>query len=256
MLTAAYPKDVSDSYSPVLIPLYHHFTSTLYDVCSPFIKDPHELAYIAAARWPGFVRPILDEYQRLRRNATGNLDMGEGQELELAPPSEDARIRLIRLFTPSFTAALEALYPRISNAADWAGDNQPRENLFSSDISSMSTMIEPNTVSHAPEGSMTETLPRLSKFILIAAFLASTNPQKTDMRMFGRGPDERKKKRRRGGTTEPKKGGAIKVCSYLEVIPPPTYLCIDSSTTVGANAISVRQNDLHSRNTSGRVRCR
>jgi origin recognition complex subunit 5 len=36
----------------------------------------------------------------------------------------------------------------------------------------------------------------MSKFILIASFLASMNPARSDLRMFGRGLDEKKRKRR------------------------------------------------------------
>lgn len=145
---------------------------------------------------------------RLQREAQDDPEM---EEFELMPPSEDARMRLLRLFTPSFTTALEALYPRLSNAADWAKDNQPPENLFLQPFSSMSLKNKTNVPKDSSKSNMTEVLPRVSKFILIAAFLASTNPAKSDMRMFGRGPDERKKKRRGGGTAVSKRGGAIKV---------------------------------------------
>jgi hypothetical protein len=255
MLAAAFPQDNSNTYSPVLLPLYNHFSSTLYDVCAPFTKDPYELIYIATARWPGFVRPILDEYHRLQQEARDDSGREEDQALELMPPSEDARIRLTRLFTPSFTVALEALYPRLTNASDWASDNMPRENLLSSDPHPTSMINDLKITDDNSKRSVTETLPRISKFILIAAYLASTNPQKTDMRMFGRGPDERKKKRRRGGIAEPKRGGAIKVCSCIEVF----FLInpwIDSSTTAGTNAIPIRQDDFDSWGTVGRVRCR
>jgi origin recognition complex subunit 5 len=37
-------------------------------------------------------------------------------------------------------------------------------------------------------------LPQLPKFIPIASFLASTNPPESDLRIFGRGLDEKKKR--------------------------------------------------------------
>ena len=206
-----FPQDESNSHSPVLLPLYHQFLSTLYDVCSPFTKDPNELAYIAAARWPGFVTPILDEYQRLRDEAREN--PGGEEEFELTAPTEDARIRLIRLFTPSFTTALEALYPRLSNAAEWAADNQPRRNLLSSGFSGANLVDK--SVPQASQGSLVDVLPRMSKFILIGAFLASTNPTKSDIRMFGRALNERKKRKR--GIVASSRGGAVKVSSHLSV---------------------------------------
>jgi len=207
-----FPQDESNSHSPVLLPLYHQFLSTLYDVCSPFTKDPNELAYIAAARWPGFVTPILDEYRRLleeARNGSGD----DEEEYELTAPTEDARIRLIRLFTPSFTTALEALYPRLSNAAEWAVDNQPQPNLLSSGFSGANLIDK--SVPQASHGTLADVLPRMSKFILLAAFLASTNPTKSDIRMFGRALDERKKRKR--GVVASARGGTIKV--YLIFSP-------------------------------------
>jgi len=57
----------------------------------------------------------------------------------------------------------------------------------------------------------------MSKFILVAAFLASTNPAKTDLRMFGRGLDERKKKRRKGGG--PRKGSGKNTVAKVGINP-------------------------------------
>lgn len=206
-----FPQDESNSHNPVLLPLYHQFLSTLYDVCSPFTRDPNELAYIAAARWPGFISPILDEYRRIR-DETRESDSGdEEEEFELTAPTEDARIRLIRLFTPSFTTALEALYPRLSNAADWAADNQPQRNLLSSGFSGANLVDK--SVPQTSQGSLTDILPRMSKFILLAAFLASTNPTKSDIRMFGRALHERKKRKR--GVVASSRGGTVKVGASL-----------------------------------------
>ena len=210
MAVNRFPQDESNSHDPVLLPLYHQFLSTLYDVCSPFTKDPNELVYIAAARWPGFITPILDEYRRLLDEARD--DPGDNEEtFELTAPTEDARIRLIRLFTPSFTTALEALYPRLSNAAEWAADNQPQRNLLSSGFSG-ANIVDKSSL-QTSQGSLTDVLPRMQKFILLAAFLASTNPTKSDIRMFGRALHERKKRKR--GIVTSSRGGAVKVGSDL-----------------------------------------
>lgn len=223
------PYSAQGAYDPALRPLYKHFLTALYSICSPFTTDPVELAYIAAARWPGFVEPVLDEHRRRvnehRENrakktpdAEDHVDDSEQEELlqegppELQPPSEDVRMRLTRLFTPSLTAALEALYPRLTFAGAWAQANTLDANLLSvppRDLTSLPIrMPEDQGSQHA-----LRTLPRMAKFILVASFIASTNSAKTDMRMFGRGPDERAKRRRRGGS--PRKGtgknAAVKV---------------------------------------------
>ncbi|PCH36917.1 hypothetical protein WOLCODRAFT_28831 [Wolfiporia cocos MD-104 SS10] len=51
-------------------------------------------------------------------------------------------------------------------------------------------------------------LSRMVKFVLVTAFLASTSPAKTDMRMFGRGPDERalRRCRKAGSPRKPRPG--------------------------------------------------
>lgn len=207
-----------DTYDPALRPLYSHFLETLYSICSPFTHDPYELAYIAAARWPGFVKPLLMLQGRTsprahcnadgRKNSrqAGDLSDGEEELSEIVPPTEDTRIRLTRIFTPTFTAALEALYPRLTNAEHWARANMPDEAM----LAALAAGLRPGIGGHVDGalGSGVDALPRLAKFVLVAAFLASTNPPKTDMRMFGRGRDERAKRRRRrgGGPRRPKAG--------------------------------------------------
>jgi hypothetical protein len=181
------------TYHPALQPLYEQYVETLYNAVSIYTNDPLELQYVAAARWPGFVKPVISQYDELVQQAEE--DGSDPPELEL--PGTDGRLRLFKFFLPTFTAALDALYPRLDNAADWAAKNDydagHREGL-SNRVKAASSF----KVDH---------LPRMSKFILIAAFVASTNPPKSDVRMFGRGPEERKKRRRKSGSPR-KSGGA------------------------------------------------
>ena len=149
------------------------------------------MAYISAARWPGFVQPLFEEHERQAESYTGT------GGLVLEAPTEDIRMRLTRLFTPSFTTALEALYPRLANAADWAAANVPEESILHTRRLDR-TAVGIRKDNHVKMDNM-DALPRMSKFILLASFLASTNPAKTDLRMFGRGLDEKKKRRRKGG---------------------------------------------------------
>ena len=190
-------------YHPSLTPLYTHFITLLIDVCFPFIHNPYELQYIAAARWPGFVKPVLDEYERERdadRDMDMDMDAEEEEEEEKAKkmfiqPSEHTRMRLNRLFNSSLTNALQALHPRLTNATDWAQANQPESNLLSKPLTQPHPQSK-NELGGSGTTNILKSLPRISKFILVASFLASTNPAKSDMRMFGRGLDEKKRKRR------------------------------------------------------------
>jgi len=163
-------------YHPSFSPLYQHFISMICDVCFPFVHDIDELAYIAAACWPAFVKPLLVS----------------GASPDDVAPSEDTRLRLIRAFTPRVTHALESLYPRSMNAQDWSAANDE-------DISFSNELHAPTSV--PPLQDSIHSLPRMSRFILLASYIASTNPAKSDLRMFGRGVDEKKRRRGRARTT-------------------------------------------------------
>ncbi|KAJ7743175.1 putative origin recognition complex, subunit 5-like protein [Mycena metata] len=195
--------NVVNPYHPSLRPLYSQFLSVLVDSCS-YVQDPNELQYIAAARWPGFVKPILDAHND--RVDEEDVDMDGADEPGLMPPSEHVRMRLIRIFKPSFKTALEILYPRLDHATSWAALNGPEENLLAKPASQTQPIPDPGEV-EVDDGRIAD-LPRMSKFILVAAYLASTNPHTSDVRMFGRAVDEKKRKRRshkssaKSGTTK------------------------------------------------------
>jgi len=179
------------------------------DVCYPFSHDPQELQYIAAARWVGFIKPILDDF----RQNSGRLQEEDGDEemdvddFEFVPPLEDLRIRLLRFFNPSLTLAMEALLPRQTNATDWALANEPPDNLLSMTRAEVENQdqLRQRAPTAQPHGLVS--LPRMTKFILIASFLASMNPARSDLRMFGRGLDEKKRKRRAMKTERKTKPG-------------------------------------------------
>ncbi|KAI0646244.1 origin recognition complex subunit 5 C-terminus-domain-containing protein [Trametes meyenii] len=229
-----------DAYHPVLKRLYAYFLATIYSTCGPFTHDPAELAYIATACWPGFVQPVLDAQRRQLHGAQtdhGDADVDEYPRKTnhlgdaLTPPSEDVRLRLIRLFTPSLTAALEALYPRLTHAAHWARTHAPPPDLLTLHPAQAPQALSAHTATlalaaQANAGGGLEALPRMAKFVLVAAFLASTNPARSDVRMFGRGPDERAKRRRRkvGTPRKPKPGTtgtAVKIPQRL--LGPTTF---------------------------------
>lgn len=158
------------AYHPALAQLYAQYANALYSICSPFTRDPHELAYVAAAQWPGFIAPVLEAQKGVA-------------EFHIIP--EDVRMRLLRVFLPSFTAALGSLLPRRMHARAWCQMPDPSEGP-GADERNLETV--------------TRSLPTLQKYILLSAFLASSNPPKTDIRMFSRSREARSKRRRGGGT--------------------------------------------------------
>ena len=205
----------TDPYHPSLLPLYGHFVNMVCDVCYPFTHDPRELQYIAAARWVGFIKPIIDNYKQhlARRQEDGDVEEMEVDEFEFEPPSEDLRIRLIRFFNPSLTMAMEALLPRQTNATDWALANEPPDNLLSMTRAEVESEQQLRQQELGTKMKSLLSLPRMSKFILIASFLASMNAARSDLKMFGRGLDEKKRKRRTIRTgRKAKPGVAAKVC--------------------------------------------
>lgn len=175
ILTSRFPTDgdlaaAPHAYHPTLAQFYAQYANALYSICSPFIRDPHELAYIAAAQWPSFIAPVLEAQKGVA-------------EFQTIP--EDVRLRLLRVFLPSFTAALEALLPRKMHASAWSRTSDLNEGP---DVDGKS--VETVALS----------LPTLQKYILLSAFLASSNPPRTDMRMFARSRETRSKRRRGGGS--------------------------------------------------------
>ncbi len=241
---------LTNPYHPNLSSLYIHFVTMLCDVCYPFSHDPQDLQYIAAARWVGFVKPLIDDYkQRLAKQNDGEdgEDM-DTNETEFIAPSEDLRIRLLRYFNASFTTAMEALLPRQTNAADWALVNEPPDNLLSMSRAEGGYRQQPMVHSPLATHNGIHSLPRMSKFIMIASFLASMNPAKSDLRMFGRGIDEKKRRRRVMKTERKTKSSApAKVCEELRTyLFHSVQLCIsDCAKATWPCAFPGRQDDCH-----------
>ncbi|KAL0956951.1 hypothetical protein HGRIS_003052 [Hohenbuehelia grisea] len=279
----------SETYHPTLQPLYAHFITTLVSVCYPFTQDPDELMNIAAAQWPAFAHAALQSSTRSSETRDSDDEGMEGEDDESITadgpslPNEQARMRLLRQFTPSMTAALEALYPRLTNATDWAANaalHGPMTEPFTSQSRPTSPtkshsrspskpgpssvrrsarhIIDPTRETDTLPGSTSsarahdlEALPRMHKFILLAAFIASNNPAKSDLRMFGRGVDERTrgKRRRRGGGAGRKGGrGASKATKIPQRLVGPSPFPLDRLLALLGALLEehdVDDNDIH-----------
>jgi origin recognition complex subunit 5 len=186
--------DEVHAYHPSLLSLFTFFAATLCDVYFFFVTDPDEIAYIVAARWPGFIQPVLDAYEANR---------SEDPDVELDTTALESRARLMTHFKSTFKSAMEDLYPRLTNAAAWAKAHAPQLSITEE------APLSPRKTGRAlPNGDIdtldkdescaVRGLPAMSRFLLIAAYVASTNPPKSDLRMFAR-ETERGKKRKGGG---------------------------------------------------------
>ncbi|KAJ8487791.1 hypothetical protein ONZ51_g3946 [Trametes cubensis] len=87
----------------------------------------------------------------------------------------------------------------------------------------------------------------MAKFILVAAFLASTNPARSDIRMFGRGPDERAKRRRRkvGTPRKPKPGTTGTAVKIPQRLLGPTTFPLDR--LIAILGVLLEENDAETR---------
>lgn len=207
-----------------LVTLRPFFLSQVYDICSSHSRDPSEVAYVASATWPAFVAPILADWEVIRASQIPTNDMdvdidvddskaGETQgpeevlsawrradAAEYPLPTEGTRLRLIRHFLPSILAAFHELHPRKTSARAWAKAHVPpatfRASVWTSypqtQTATDATQKEASKVSIKSGGS-----PH-TQMLILACYIASYNPTKSDMRIFGRDPSGIPKRKNRG----------------------------------------------------------
>ncbi|EJD40757.1 hypothetical protein AURDEDRAFT_170173 [Auricularia subglabra TFB-10046 SS5] len=209
---------VDGPYSPILAPLFRRFTESMYATCHAFVRDADELAYITASTWPAFVQPIVEAWHA-RAERDGPF---------ATPPSlhESTRQRLVRLTTHAFNAALDTLYPRTLSPSEFAaqhiaplladvlisfeGDDVP--------VTMPASPTKPRNRTQAQDDALTDELPRVAQFALVAAYIASFNPPRSDVRMFARTAEERGKRRKGGGA--PKRSLVAKIPPRLSGSAP------------------------------------
>lgn len=208
-------------YNPRLRPLYEQFIQALYAACSPTTNDPAQLAYIAAARWPGFVAPLLNDWRGAevtRKELDGDMDIDTDEDSLYPIPNTADTLRLLHTFKPTFIPALHALLPRLTTAQAWSGSNIPPESVRLSQPLSLSLPSLTNsaststTVPSAAEQAEARLrgLTTRTRVLLLASYVASFNPARTDARLFERTAEgvaarARRKKRSGGGGASPKK---------------------------------------------------
>ncbi|TFK98110.1 origin recognition complex subunit 5 C-terminus-domain-containing protein [Pterulicium gracile] len=176
------------THPPSLTHFFTHYATTVVNICFSCTTDLKQLCYIAMAVWPRLLAELQNEHDEMEE---------EDEERRIVPPDEVTRMKLMRTYAGHITSALETLLPRLYSSA-----------TFSS-CSSITPSHDRPQSQHLPP------LPLLSKFILIAAFLASTNPPKVDLRMFGRTKEGVMGRKKKGGGTRkvarPKEGAKIPI---------------------------------------------
>lgn len=167
-------------------PLYPRFLDLILSTLLPLTSLPSEIEYIASAIWPIYTSSLPAHAEHPDPSKRG-----EGENEGAAPLSVTVKLLtdLKHQLTLPLTAAVESVLTRQIGRAEFTR-----------------AMAERRPVPKAPGLE----LPTIARFLLVAAYCASYNPAKSDLRLFGRGtgPDGRKKK---GGGTRRAGYGRVRI---------------------------------------------
>ncbi|KAF9975244.1 Origin recognition complex subunit 5 [Actinomortierella ambigua] len=189
--------------------LYGRFVDLVYEVFQRNCKDLNEIRHLVALLYPLYVKPVHD----------GKIQKHES-------------LKLHRHIQAYFVEAMDKLYLREISSTEWSD----RALSFTPGTNSGST---PTTgSSHAAHMSASEramlaavdvqghfNLPYYTKFLLFAAFLASYNPPRLDMRYFAKVSNQGGKMSRRAKKGNAKKYGDDSLGTKLrqQLIGPKTF---------------------------------
>ncbi|CDH52053.1 origin recognition complex subunit 5 [Lichtheimia corymbifera JMRC:FSU:9682] len=148
------------------------FSEIIYNIFNHNCKDINELRYLAALLFPIYIKPLKD---------------GDSKVSE--------RSRLYQLALPFFAKATDKLYLREVSSAEWAKETKRLDELDDAEAEDLFRKQSRDKGYFA--------LPYYTKFLLIAAFLASYNPPRYDVRYFAKAGEARKRKKG-GGTRKAK----------------------------------------------------
>lgn len=162
---------------------YRSYLHILVNVFSLTCRDLRELQYLAHAHFSTYCRPIED-------GRVGSRD--------------DTR-KLWKLIEPSLKQALQDLYFRsryVSNQPATAATTETQASA--QDASDEATTTKTAASSCEKKNSLLVELPFYTKFLLIAAYIASFNPPSTDKRFFIKNSGRMKKRVRHANVTKGK----------------------------------------------------
>lgn len=166
------PATTSDQPQALDLEFYTSFLEVIYSIFCHNCKDINELRYFAALLFPLYIKPIQ-----------------EG----LVETTEKAK--LFKYAQPYFAEATEKLYLREISSAEWTQETKDFDTQDDTLGSFLSSKV----------GRAEFELPFYTRFLLIAAYLASYNPPRFDVRYFAKSSEERSKKK--GGGT--RKGARV-----------------------------------------------
>lgn len=153
---------------------YADFLEVIYNIFCHNCKDINELRYFASLLFPLYIKPIREGIAQVHEKS-----------------------KLFTYAKPYFIEATDKLYLREVSSAEWS---QETKDLTTLEDKNMGLFLSSSKVGRAEFE-----LPYYTKFLLIAAYLASYNPPRFDVRYFAKASEERKKKK--GGGT--RKGARV-----------------------------------------------
>lgn len=154
--------------------LQSQFCGLLFDVFHGPCRDLNELRHVAHLLYPIYLEPV-------RQGAVAVDNAGA----------------LYRNIVPHFKKQLSRLYLREMSSAEWGAAHAPDAGAGLAGVAPRHRTLE---------------LPFLSKYILIAAYLASYNPANTDVRMFAKRQNKSRGVHAAFPVSTPAAAGCHRVC--------------------------------------------
>ena len=188
-------------YHPIFRGLFNSYVETINKTSMPSTQDLSDVGYVVATHWPLFVSPLLNDWVYFN-------EIEEEYEI----PS-DASGYLYSIFRQPIGSSIRQLHPRHVDALGWNAKLPPE--LFEMRLSqgarsAASTRKEDTNAAFAN----LVRLPTVSRYILVASYLASFNPPRMDARILGQIRDPTKRYRK-AAARKTRPGTALKVCPSL-----------------------------------------
>jgi origin recognition complex subunit 5 len=167
-------------------PVWPRFLDLLLATLSPLLPSspPSELAYLASALWPIYTSSLPPHFEQ-------HLLHRPYPDPSLPPPPLAITVKLLTdlkaAMAVPLAAAIEFVLPRLSGSAEFTDALLPRPG----DVLGIKRGV--------PRPPPLE-LPLVARFLVVAAYCASYNPAKSDLRLFGRAVGGDGKRKRGGGT--------------------------------------------------------
>ncbi|OCF40367.1 origin recognition complex subunit 5 [Kwoniella heveanensis CBS 569] len=167
-------------------PLYPRFLDLLLSTVLPLATPPiSELHHLALSLWPIYTATLPPHLEMALLGT--NSGSSSSPEPDNPPPPLNVNIKLLTdlksQLSLSLASAIEDLLPRHIGSTEFVKALLPGPGK-------LRTLPKPPEIE----------LPTLAKYLLVAAYAASYNPAKSDIRLFGRGTGPDGKRKKGGGT--------------------------------------------------------